>query len=95
MTVPIDPACVQRTIDIALASVKEGGRPFATVIADDKGNIIAEATNQVAQTHDPTAHAEVTFDTHSQFRLSLFCGVQFDFRLKPSGLHAGNWKRNI
>lgn len=46
-------------MDIARASVKEGGRPFATVIADEKGNIIAEATNQVAQTHDPTAHAEV------------------------------------
>ncbi|KAG4070912.1 hypothetical protein HA402_011138 [Bradysia odoriphaga] len=59
MTANIDSACVQRTMDIALASVKEGGRPFATVIADEKGNIIAEATNQVAQTHDPTAHAEI------------------------------------
>lgn len=59
MAANIDAACVQRTMDIALASVKAGGRPFATVIADDKGNIIAEATNQVAQTHDPTAHAEV------------------------------------
>jgi len=52
-------SCVQRTIEIARQSIKEGGRPFATVIADDHGHIIAEATNQVAQTHDPTAHAEV------------------------------------
>lgn len=82
MTANIDSACVQRTMDIALASVKEGGRPFATVIADEKGNIIAEATNQVVQTHDPTAHAEV-------FRFKYLPGqffvvFHFPFRLKPS-----------
>ena len=48
----------QRTIDIARQNVAEGGRPFATVIARD-GQILAESPNRVAQTHDPTAHAEV------------------------------------
>jgi tRNA(Arg) A34 adenosine deaminase TadA len=48
----------QRTIDIARQNVAEGGRPFATVIASD-GQILAESPNRVAQTHDPTAHAEV------------------------------------
>ncbi len=49
---------VKRAIDIARKNVEEGGRPFATIIV--RGNeIIAEAANQVAQTHDPTAHAEV------------------------------------
>jgi guanine deaminase len=48
----------QRTIDIARRNVAEGGRPFATVIARD-GQILAESPNRVAQTHDPTAHAEV------------------------------------
>jgi guanine deaminase len=48
----------QRTIDIARQNVAEGGRPFATVIVRD-GQILAESPNRVAQTHDPTAHAEV------------------------------------
>ena len=47
----------QRAIDLARQNVAEGGRPFATVIAKD-GHILAESANKVAQTHDPTAHAE-------------------------------------
>ncbi|MDA3630491.1 nucleoside deaminase [Saccharopolyspora oryzae] len=49
---------IQRTIDLARRNVEEGGRPFATVIAKD-GEIVAESPNKVAQTGDPTAHAEV------------------------------------
>ncbi|WP_399931851.1 nucleoside deaminase [Streptomyces kanamyceticus] len=48
----------QRTIDIARQNVTEGGRPFATVIVKD-GEILAESPNKVAQTNDPTAHAEI------------------------------------
>lgn len=49
---------VQRTVDLARRNVQEGGRPFATVIAKG-GEVLAESANQVAQTHDPTAHAEI------------------------------------
>ncbi|NGX38098.1 MAG: Guanine deaminase [Chlamydiae bacterium] len=49
---------IKRTIELAKENVEEGGRPFACVIAKD-GKILAEAANQVAQTHDPTAHAEM------------------------------------
>lgn len=49
---------VQRTIDIARDNVTAGGRPFATVIVRD-GEILAESPNLVAQSHDPTAHAEI------------------------------------
>lgn len=49
---------IQRTIDIANANVAAGGRPFATVIARD-GEILVESPNRVAQTNDPTAHAEI------------------------------------
>jgi len=49
---------IQRTIDLAMQNVEEGGRPFATVIARN-GEIVAESPNKVAQTHDPTAHAEI------------------------------------
>jgi len=48
----------QRTIDLARQNVAEGGRPFATVIVQD-GEILAESANRVAQTNDPTAHAEI------------------------------------
>lgn len=48
----------QRTIDLARRNVEEGGRPFATVIVRD-GEVLAESPNLVAQTHDPTAHAEI------------------------------------
>ena len=46
------------TIDLARRNVAEGGRPFATVIVKE-GEILSESANQVAQTHDPTAHAEI------------------------------------
>ncbi|MGH2510809.1 MAG: nucleoside deaminase, partial [Ktedonobacteraceae bacterium] len=49
---------IERTIELARKNVESGGRPFATIIVRG-GEIIAEAANQVAQTHDPTAHAEV------------------------------------
>lgn len=48
----------QRTIDLARRNVIEGGRPFATVIVQD-GAVLAESANKVAQTNDPTAHAEI------------------------------------
>lgn len=48
----------QRTIDIARRNVADGGRPFACVIARG-GEILGESANQVAQTMDPTAHAEI------------------------------------
>jgi guanine deaminase len=48
----------QRTIDLARQNVAESGRPFATVIVKD-GRVLAESANKVAQTNDPTAHAEI------------------------------------
>lgn len=49
---------VKRTIDLAMKNVEAGGRPFATVIVRD-GEVLAESPNRVAQTNDPTAHAEI------------------------------------
>lgn len=48
----------QHTIEVARQNVEQGGRPFATVIVKD-GKILAESPNRVAQTNDPTAHAEI------------------------------------
>ena len=45
-------------IALAVKNVKEGGRPFASVIVRD-GRILATGVNLSAQTKDPTAHAEI------------------------------------
>lgn len=49
---------IRRTIELARENVERGGRPFACLIEKD-GAVVAEAVNLVAQTHDPTAHAEI------------------------------------
>ncbi|PKH26370.1 tRNA-specific adenosine deaminase [Enterobacterales bacterium CwR94] len=49
---------IKRTIELAMRNVEEGGRPFATVIMRG-GDVLAESPNRVAQTQDPTAHAEI------------------------------------
>ncbi|KAK9761895.1 hypothetical protein K7432_012853 [Basidiobolus ranarum] len=48
----------ERTIELAKENVRNGGRPFACVIVQN-GEIVVESPNLVAQTHDPTAHAEI------------------------------------
>ena len=48
-----------RAIELSIESVQSGrGGPFAAVIVKDH-QIIAEASNRVTATKDPTAHAEV------------------------------------
>ncbi len=56
---PVDDALVARTVDLAARNVDEGGKPFATLLVKD-GEVVLEATNQVSQTGDMTAHAEIT-----------------------------------
>jgi guanine deaminase len=45
-------------IKLAAQNVKEGGRPFASVIVH-QGQIITTGGNLSAQSKDPTAHAEI------------------------------------
>ncbi|CCK62948.1 Putative deaminase [Mycobacterium canettii CIPT 140070017] len=49
--------CARRTIDLAPERRRECW-PFATVIVKD-GEVLAESANKMAQTNDPTAHAEI------------------------------------
>ena len=49
---------IKKTIELAKANVEKGGRPFACLIVKE-GKILAEGVNEVAQTYDPTAHAEI------------------------------------
>ena len=50
---------MQRAIELAIENVRSGrGGPFGAVIVKD-GAVIAEGTNRVTASNDPTAHAEV------------------------------------
>ncbi|WP_223636142.1 nucleoside deaminase [Corallococcus sp. EGB] len=49
---------MREAIALARANIESGGRPFGAVLVRD-GRVIARAVNQVNQTQDPTAHAEL------------------------------------
>ncbi|MBN8466210.1 nucleoside deaminase [Corallococcus exiguus] len=49
---------MREAIALARANVESGGRPFGAVLVRD-GRVIARAVNEVIQTKDPTAHAEL------------------------------------
>jgi guanine deaminase len=75
---------IQRTIELAKANVEDGGRPFACVIAKD-GAVFAEGVNLVAQTHDPTAHAEIVAIREASRKLQSehFAGCEFYILAHP------------
>lgn len=60
MTSPeLDTRFTERVVARAVQNVREGGKPFACLIVRD-GKVLVEAANQVAQSGDPTSHAEIT-----------------------------------
>lgn len=75
---------IRRTIELARANVEQGGRPFACIIVKD-GEILAEAVNRVAQTHDPTAHAEICAIREAAAKLQSehFTGCEFFILAHP------------
>lgn len=52
---------VQRCVELSLNNVEDGGKPFTCIVVDQQsGEILHEATNQVSQSGDVSAHAEIT-----------------------------------
>ena len=49
---------MKRAIELSVESVNKGGGPFGCVIIKDN-KIIAEGSNKVTLTKDPTAHGEI------------------------------------
>jgi guanine deaminase len=49
---------LRQAIDLALANVKNGGRPFGAVLVRD-GEVVATGVNEMHASGDPTAHAEL------------------------------------
>jgi len=76
----MSPEFMRRAIALALENVRSGsGGPFAALIV--KGDrIIAEGTNRVTHSNDPTAHAEVV-------AIREACRVLRDFQLAGCDLY--------
>ncbi|WP_051944941.1 nucleoside deaminase [Verrucomicrobium sp. BvORR106] len=51
-------AFLQEAIDLAVANISEGGRPFGAVVVK-YGRVISRGVNEINITNDPTAHAEM------------------------------------
>lgn len=49
---------LREAVRLAQVNRERAGRPFGAVVAID-GEIVATGVNEVAHTHDPTAHAEM------------------------------------
>ncbi|TFW28261.1 nucleoside deaminase [Massilia horti] len=49
---------MREAIALARANIQAGGRPFGAVLVRD-GQVIARAVNQMHESVDPTAHAEI------------------------------------
>src|SRR5260370_37489590 len=76
----MSPDFMERAIALALENVRSGiGGPFAALIVKED-RIIAEGTNRVTHTNDPTAHAEVV-------AIREACRVLADFQLRGCDLY--------
>jgi guanine deaminase len=88
---------MRRAIELAIENVRTGqGGPFASLIV--KGSeIIAEGTNRVTATNDPTAHAEVVAIRAACRQLGTFdlkeCEIYASCEPCPMCLGAIHWAR--
>lgn len=92
-----DEALMRRAIALSRAHMEAGeGGPFGAVIARD-GRIIAEGTNAVTSSNDPTAHAEVTAIRRACAALGSFklegCTIYTSCEPCPMCLGAIYWAR--
>src|SRR6202451_2711909 len=86
-----------RAIELSVENVRSGrGGPFGAVIVKD-GVIVAEASNQVTATNDPTAHAEVLAIRGACAKLGVFdlegCEIYTSCEPCPMCLGAIYWAR--
>ena len=86
-----------RAIELSLENVRSGkGGPFAAVVVKD-GRIIAEGTNRVTSTNDPTAHAEIVAIREACRSLTSFqltgCDIYTSCEPCPMCMGAIYWAR--
>jgi tRNA(Arg) A34 adenosine deaminase TadA len=79
LTIAMSAEFMRGAIALAVENVRSGGGPFGALIVKG-GRIIAEGTNQVTVTNDPTAHAEIV-------AIRAACCVLGDFQLTGCELY--------
>ena len=87
---------MQRAIELSIESVNKSGGPFGSVIV--KGDkIIAEGSNKVTSTNDPTAHGEIVAIRDACKKLNTFnlsgCELYSSCEPCPMCLSAIYWSR--
>ena len=88
---------MQKAIELSMENVHSGrGGPFAAVVVKD-GAVIAQGTNQVTSTNDPTAHAEIVAIREACRKLGHFqlrgCEIYTTCEPCPMCLGAIYWAR--
>ncbi|WP_462279751.1 nucleoside deaminase [Salinivirga cyanobacteriivorans] len=87
---------MKQAIKRSVESVAKGGGPFGAIIAKD-GEVIAEASNSVTLTNDPTAHAEIHAIRQATQKLGTFdlsgCEIYSSCEPCPMCLGAIYWAR--
>jgi len=86
-----------RAIELSIENVRSGdGGPFAAIVVKDR-QVIAEGTNRVTATNDPTAHAEVVAIREACRKLGTFelkdCDLYTSCEPCPMCLGAIYWAR--
>ena len=77
----VDRAMLRRAVELSRDHMRAGrGGPFGAVIARD-GVVLAEGSNEVTSTNDPTAHAEVV-------AIRRACAAVKDFSLAGATIYA-------
>jgi len=75
----VDTRWIERTIQLAVENVANGGGPFGALIVRN-GELVAEGQNRVTANLDPTAHAEVV-------AIRAACQAAGDFSLAGATLY--------
>ena len=87
---------MKRAIELSVESVNKGGGPFGSVIVKDN-KIIADGSNKVTLTNDPTAHGEIVAIREACKKLNNFtlkgCELYSTCEPCPMCLSAIYWAR--
>ena len=87
---------MKRAIELSIESVSNGGGPFGCVIVKDN-NIVAEGSNKVTLSKDPTAHGEIVAIREACKKLNNFSLKGYDLYSTcepcPMCLSAIYWSR--
>ncbi len=87
---------MKRAIELSIESVNRGGGPFGSIIVKDN-HIVAEGSNKVTLTNDPTAHGEIVAIREACKKLNNFslndCELYSTCEPCPMCLSAIYWAR--